>query len=175
MQLDFAGGRAKMPGKPRAHGMPSQQPFHAAARALHNPSKESLTRSGMAIKLDSLPVADHCRNSPQHFAFGERRIVSSKSVAARDQEERPALCFIHQPMRVEAATPDEQHDVSAVGALGRLGPNNESVSGEYGGNHAGAPGHEPKFAERPQHFRCEVCDNILAPVVGLSAHGNCPG
>jgi hypothetical protein len=174
--LDFSGGRTGMPGKPRAHGMPSQQPFQAAVRALHHPSKESLTRSGMAIKLDSLPAAHDCRNSAQHFAFDERRIVSAKSVAARDQEDRrPALCFIHQPVRVEAAIPDEQHNVSAMGALGRLGPNNESVSGEYGGNHAGAPGHEPKFAERSQHFRCEVCDNILAPVVGLSAHGNCSG
>ncbi|MFZ0980609.1 MAG: hypothetical protein WAN23_14510 [Candidatus Acidiferrales bacterium] len=151
--------------------MPSQQPFRGAARVLHDPSKEMLARSGMPIKLDALPAADDCRNPAEHFVFGERRIVPAKSVAARDQANRPTFfCFIHQPMRVETCSPDEEYNVSGTGAFRRLALNNQSVSGKYRGNHARSPGDEPKLTERPQDFRCEVYDNIFATLVGLSAH-----
>ena len=101
--------------------MPSQQPFHAAARVLHDPSKESLARSGMPIKFDSLSAAKHCRDPAEHFVFGERRVVLVQSIAPRNQADRPVGCHlpIDQPVRVETALPDEEYNVSGTGVLRR--------------------------------------------------------
>ncbi|HTW87523.1 MAG TPA: hypothetical protein VMD75_05920 [Candidatus Binataceae bacterium] len=65
--------------------MPSQQPFYAAARSPHHPSKHMLSHGGTRVaQLDSVTAPNYSRHAAEQFVFGEWRIVLAESVASRD-------------------------------------------------------------------------------------------